>query len=176
MKKRYFTWAMLTAFLILFAVVSSAGELLKTEPAMRSEISDLPGTYTMILYGARNSQDVESVVILDKEGDAYTIVPNARDFEYKKKEHVDGAYALEHGEEFINWHPSYSYTSIRKIFVNGSVVGYEMRPFYDPLRFGQSDVMWISYTLSGQTITVTVMLKPEVERIIEGDGNDDRWH
>lgn len=166
----------MTAFLFGFVGLAWGGEVLKTEPAMRSEISELPGTYTMILYGARHSQDVESVTILDKEGDEYTIVPNSREFEYKKKENVDGAYALEHGEGFINWHPSYSYTSIRKIILNGKVVGYEMRPIYTPWRFGESDVMWISYSVSGQTISVTIQLKPSVERVLEGDGAHDKWH
>jgi hypothetical protein len=47
--------------------------------------NDIKGVFTLILYGARDINDIETVAILDLEGDQYTLEPYAPAFDYKVK-------------------------------------------------------------------------------------------
>lgn len=157
-------------FLVLVGMLSSAcavGGVLRTHKAQSSEIA---GSYTLILYGSRHASDIESVAILDREGDQYTVEPFAPAFDYKIKKEISGPEAIKQAEEFVKWHPSVLDTWLQKIIgPDGSVIGYELRPLYRSFDYGTSDVLDISYRASEGTVKVYIKLKPEVERMQQGD-------
>ena len=137
------------------------GKLLKTVPA---EIADIAGTFTLILYGAEHSNDIETVAILDKEGDRYTFEPFAPEFKYIVKRGLPAKEAFEEASEFISWHNSFHRSQLRGIIdENGKLMGYELRPLYFPLAFGTGDIMDIDYRMRADKIAVIIRLKPFVQ-------------
>lgn len=137
------------------------GKLLKTVPA---EIADIAGTFTLILYGAEHSNDIETVAILDKEGDRYTFEPLAPKFKYIVKRGLTAKEALEKADEFISWHNSFHRSQLSGIIdENGKIMGYELRPLYFPLAFGTGDIMDIDYRMRADKIAVIIRLKPFVQ-------------
>lgn len=137
------------------------GKLLKTVPA---EIADIAGTFTLILYGAEHSNDIETVAILDKEGDRYTFEPLAPKFKYIVKRGLTAKEALEKAGDFISWHNSFHRSQISGIIdENGKMMGYELRPLYFPLAFGTDDIMDIDYRMRADKIAVIIRLKPFVQ-------------
>lgn len=74
---------------------------LRTEEA---KVSDIKGVFTVILYGARDINDIETVAILDFEGDQYTLEPYAPSFDYKVTKGLSEKAALEEAHKFISYH------------------------------------------------------------------------
>lgn len=137
--------------------------LLETVPAGVSNITD---TFTLILYGGQNSNDIETVAILDKEGDRYSFEPFAPRFKYIVKRGVPANEALEEAGKYISWHNSYHRSQLRGIIdEKGSILGYELRPIYLPLAFGIDDIMDIDYRMRGNRIVVIVRLKPVIQAV-----------
>lgn len=134
--------------------------------------SEVEGTYTLILFGARFADDIQTIAFLDREGDRYTFEIVAPDFDYKVLPSVPARKALERAREFVSWHPDYLRTVLGKILDDkGAVIGFEVRPFYRMTRFPSSDVMDIMYFQRGDTIKVHVKLKPRVERQLSSGGD-----
>ncbi|GAB4421937.1 MAG: hypothetical protein OHK0032_17600 [Thermodesulfovibrionales bacterium] len=146
---------------------------LKTEAA---NAADVTGTFTLILYGSRHSNDIETVAILDTEGDLYTFEPYAPEFDYRVKNGIPAKEAMVEAERFVSWHSSFYRSQLSSVMDDkGNTIGYELRPLYDPLTFGVSDVMDVDYTLRDNRVRVFIRLKPEVERQLrDGDGLKDR--
>ena len=137
------------------------GKLLKTVSA---EIADIAGMFTLILYGGQHSNDVETMAILDREGDRYTFEPFAPKFKYIVKGGLPAKEALEEAGEFISWHNSFHRSQLRGIIdENGKILGYELRPLYFPLAFGIDDIMDIDYRMRADKIAVIVRLKPLIQ-------------
>lgn len=137
------------------------GKLLKTVPA---EIANVTDKFTLILYGAEHSNDVETVAILDKEGDRYTFEPFAPKFKYAVKRGLPAKEALEEAGKFISWHNSFHQSQLRGIIdENGNVLGYELRPLYLPFTFGIDDIMDIDYRMRADKIAVIIRLKPFIQ-------------
>jgi hypothetical protein len=136
-----------------------------------------PGeTYTLILYGGRHSNDLETIAFLDREGDGYTFEVYAPDFDYRIERGLSSADALRKAKEFVGWHNAFSYSQTVEIKdKSGVVIGYEIRPMYMPFVFGVSDVMDVYYTFNGNSVIIKVRLKPQIERMLLYDGfNSDR--
>ena len=137
------------------------GKLLKTVPA---EIAYITDTFTLIFYGAGLSNDVETVAILDKEGDQYTFEPFAPKFKYIVKRGLPAREALEEAGKFISWHNSFHRSQLRGIIdEDGKILGYELRPLYLPLAFGTDDIIDIDYRMKADKIAVTIRLKPFIQ-------------
>ena len=131
---------------------------------MPAKISDITGTFTLILYGGGHSNDVETMAILDKEGDRYTFEPFAPKFKYIVKRGLPAKEALEEASEFISWHNSFHHSQLSGIIdENGKMLGYELRPLYLPLKFGVDDIMDIDYRMRADKIAVIIRLKPFVQ-------------
>jgi len=144
----------------------AGGKNLKSETAKNS---DIQGNYTLILYGGGHSNDIGTVAILDKEGDQYTIVPFAPEFNYKVKKGMSAKEALDKAEEFVGWHNAFYMSSLRRIIGDrGDTIGYELRPLYLPFVFGVSDVLDISYRSKNGNVMVIIRLDPSVERMLQG--------
>lgn len=144
---------------------------LKTELANNNEVS---GTFTLILYGRRHGNDIETVAFLDLEGDPYTFDPYTPEYNYKKTTGVSAADALKKAEEFVGWHSSFWRFQLSRILdPKGAVIGYELRPIYNPTEFGVSDVMNIHYWLKAKTISITIELIPMVKKKFQHLGGGD---
>jgi hypothetical protein len=53
---------------------------------------------------------------------------------------------------------------------DGDVVGYEIRPLYEPFRYGVDDVLYTNYKFEGEKVVLTVRLVPSVEIMLRDDG------
>ena len=127
----------------------------------------IEGTYTLILYGGRYSSDIENVSILDKEGDQYTFMVYAPEFDYKVKKHVPAKEALADAEAFVRFHSAFWKAQLREIVdTAGTHIGYEVRPLYYPMDFGYPDVLEVDYVLKkDNNVTVMVSLRRELRRL-----------
>lgn len=129
----------------------------------------IEGTFTLVLYGANHAYDLETIALLDKEGDAYQFEPYAPEFTYRIKKHLSSKEALAEAEKFVGWHHSFRNIMIRKITdEKGSLLGYEVRPLYYPLDFGFSDILDVNYFKSGNKIIARIKLIEPVEKILSG--------
>lgn len=164
MKKiiRNFTICIIALFLLISLASCAVSRGLITEEIRADRIS---GTFTLILYGARFSGDVENVAILDIEGDKYAFEVLAPDFDYRIRSHVPADEAIKSAEAFIASHGSFKYPQISQIKdLGGNLIGYEFRPLYSSSEFGFFDVLDIDYWLEGNNVKVRIGLVPEVKR------------
>ncbi len=156
---------------ILFLVYPAF--LYSDDGRIRTEIVkdiDIGKTYLLILYGARHGNDLESAVIFDIEGDDYTFEPYAPHFDYKIERGLDYSRAIHRAQKFVSWHPLYQRSELKRITLSGTDIGYELRPLYDPLSFGLSDVLDIDYRLRDHKVIVRIRLLPQIERmLLDGD-------
>jgi len=140
----------------------SRGKSLRTVPAQSNAIT---GMYTLILYGGKHSNDLETVVILGKEDGRYTFEPFAPEFKYTIKKGVPAKEAIAEAEKFVSWHNSFHRSEIRGIIDDkGNTLGYEIRPLYLPITFGAEDVADVNYKMEADKIIVHVRLNPSIEK------------
>jgi hypothetical protein len=159
--------------LVVFGVFPAEGKSLTT---VEATAIDVPGTFTLILYGGRHFRDVEALAILDLEGDQYTIEPYAPEFDYRIIRGLSAKDALERAEAFLGSHYAFRRAALSKILDDsGKTIGYEVRPFYSPLSFGLTDVLDVDYALrTDGKVRAYIHLKPQVERqLFGGSGNQD---
>jgi hypothetical protein len=144
---------------------------LKTEEASPSEIK---GTFTLILYGGRYSDDLETIAILDLEEDQYNFEPYAPDFDYTVKKGVTAEKALAAAQKFVSFHASFWRTQLSKILdEKGNIIGFEVRPLYRPFIYGVSDVLEVNYwPKRAGRVKVNIKLIPTVERLKLPGGGD----
>src|SRR5271157_6235676 len=156
---------MFSVFILAIAVVSSgcaSYQEIRTEDASEKEVA---GTYSLILYGGRHGNDLETVAILNKEDAPYEIVPYAPEFDYLIEKHVPAKEALAKAYKFVSFNPYYSRTQLTRIIdSSGSLLGYEIRPLYQPLAYGYYDVLYIDYWRKDGKVFVKMKLIYEVER------------
>ena len=163
--KRYICLFFISA-IIFFSVnhVFALSEHLRTEEVKED---DVKGVFTLILYGARDINDIETLAILDLEGDQYTLEPYAPDFDYKVKKGLSEKTALKEAYEFISYHNSFLRPQVSKIVDSkGNTIGYEVRPLYIPFVFGRSDVLDVDYLLKGNKVEVRIKIIPAIERAL----------
>ena len=172
MRKIIYTTLIVFALLVtVFAGTPSIGKSLLTEGARVSEVT---GNFTLILYGGRYSRDIETIAFLIPEGSKYTFELYAPDFDYRVVKGLEAKAAFDKAEQFVRIHNAFLRSELNSILdVDGKVIGFELRPLYDPLEFGIEDVLDTSYALSNGRVRIYVTLKPEVERRIFGTGNAD---
>ncbi|UCD34697.1 MAG: hypothetical protein JSU90_10455, partial [Nitrospiraceae bacterium] len=125
------------------------------------------------LYGKRHGQDLETVAVLDFEGDDVMFEPYAREYDYRTVEHLDEKDALEKALTFISWYPSFLSGRVSALRdAEGRALGYEVRPIYMRVStFGYSDVLNVHYVLRDGKVIFYVRLRKEVERAIQGNGD-----
>lgn len=144
-----------------------------TESARPEEIT---GTYTLILYGNSYLNDIETVAILDKEGDRYTIEPYAPDFDYRVVKGVPAKRALEQAYRFLKSGNSayYSAQLSRIVDEKGAVIGYELRPLYEPFVYGLADVLDTNYWIKDNKVFARIKIKPFIERELFSTGGREK--
>lgn len=150
---------------VLFDPLQVNAENLTVEPISEKEIKS--GTYTLILYGSRHSNDVETIAYLDPVDDDYEMEIYAPDFDYRKEASKGLEDALKIAKNFVSWHSSFMNFRLSKIVTKqGVTVGYEIKPLYKPFEFGRTDVFDNSYWLRGSKAFISVNLLPIVERFL----------
>lgn len=154
----------------LFFVSCTSAIRLNTQGAQDSEVA---GSYRVILYGCNFNNDLETIAFLDKEDDQYTFEPYAPDFKYKVKKGVAAKEALAKAKAFVNCNTSFLRAETYKIIgSSGEILGYEVRPLYDPLTYGAADVLLPSYSLKGDKVVIKIRLNHSVDMMLEGGGGD----
>ncbi len=172
MEKRHgyiYVFAALIFSLGLLYEIPAEGKSLTTEEVTSMDTS---GTFSLILYGGRFYRDVESLALLDLEGDGYTLDPYVPDFDYRVETGLSAKEALDRAERFLSAQYAFRRTILSKILDgNGKTIGYELRPLYDPLTFGITDVLDVDYVLQKDgKVRVYIRLAPSVESQIYGGG------
>jgi hypothetical protein len=133
---------------------------LKTEFARAGEVR---GTFTLILYSGSHSGSIETIAFLDKEDDLYTLEPFAPEFAYRIVKGVPAREALERAEGFIQMNSSFMGSRLSKIMDDRDcIIGFELRPLYQPITYGISDVLDVHYKMKDRKVIVSVSLKPSV--------------
>jgi hypothetical protein len=155
---------------VLLLISCAGGRYLRVEPF--TDANEMRGSYTAIFYGGTSSVDLETVVVLDLEGDGYEFVPRAPEFEYRVEEGLSREEALPRAERFLSWYPDFMRVRMSRVLApDGTVIGYELRPLFRPFAYGWADILDVLYLLKeDRTVSVYVRLKPEVERSIRDDG------
>jgi hypothetical protein len=146
----------------------ATGNYLRTEESSSIEMKK---TYSLILYGGRFSDDMETLAILDKEGDKYEFIVYASQDDYRIKRKVPAKKALEEAEHFVRFHHSFRrYLLSRILDQSGDTIGYEVKPLYFPLDMGYSDLIDTYYRIEGKTVIVKIRLSSVAEdRLYERD-------
>ena len=164
---RIFQLLAICAVLMILASCAT-GNYLRTEESSSIEMKK---TYSLILYGGRFSDDMETLAILDKEGDNYEFIVYAAEHDYRIKKKVPGKKALEEAQKFVRFHHSFRRSILSRILDrDGATIGYEVKPLYHVLDIGYSDVIDVHYRIEGKTVITRIRLIPEAEdRLFERD-------
>jgi hypothetical protein len=163
--KRYICLFFISA--IIFFRVNHAFALSETLRTEEVKEGDVKGVFTLILYGARDINDIETLALLDIEGDKYTLEPYAPTFDYKVKKGLSEKAALNEAYKFIGYHNAFLRPQLSKIIDDkGNTIGYEVMPLYMPFVFGRSDVLEVDYSLKGDKVKVTIRIIPSIERAL----------
>jgi hypothetical protein len=162
---------------ISFVLVNDSDAL---EKPLRTEwvnASDVTGTFTLILYGGNYFNDVHTIAFLDSEGDQYTFEPYAPEFEYRLVKGLSAKEALDKAQNFVSTIDNcFLRSQLSRVFdQNGKTIGYEVRPFYNPICYGLTDVLDVSYWNKNGKIVIRIRLYPAVEKqLLGGDGSSGR--
>jgi hypothetical protein len=79
--------------------------------------------------------------------------------------------ALAAAKEFVSCNTAFRRAQLSGIIApNGEILGYEVRPLYDPFTFGFSDVLYTYYWMNGDKVVITIKLDPSIERMLQGGG------
>ena len=150
------------------------------ETPLRTEwvnASDVTGTFTVIFYGGNYFNDLHTIAFLDSEGDQYTFEPYAPEFEYRVLKGLSAKEALDKVEQFVSTMGNcFLRSQLSKVIdKKGKTIGYELRPYYNPICYGLSDVLDVSYWEKGGKVVIRIKLYPTVEKQFEsGDGSKGR--
>jgi hypothetical protein len=175
MMNRSFTGMTFAFFLVLALQACAAGGELKTGPASPS---DLSGTYTLLLYGCHYGDDIKDLAVLVDGKSRYPVEIYDLPTSYTTKKDVPGAQALKEADAFVRCsRRNVTGTQLRRIYDDaGGTVGFEVRPLYFPLEFGQQDVLQVNYTLGDGRVRAYIRLDPDVQRSLDSSGSDDHHH
>lgn len=155
-------------FLLLTLSCATSGNFLKTHPV--GEGGMVTGSYTAILYSTSEHNFLQTIAFLDLEGDGHEIVPHGAQSNYSVVKRLSPEGAEQRAREFVASHaPSHNSLELRAIKgVEGTTIGYELRPWYLPITYGESDVLDIAYAQQPDgKVTVYVGLKMSIERRLE---------
>ncbi len=154
-------------FLITLPLLNCNAQFFKSGVTLEPlKDKNVQGTFTLILYGANHANDIATLALLDYEGDGYEFEPFAPEFSYRTKKHFPAAGAFSEAEKFVSWHNSFHSINLSKILDDkGNVMGYEIRPLYDPIAFGVFNVMDVYYKIRGNKVIVKIRLIDSLDRI-----------
>jgi hypothetical protein len=162
-----FTVVLFITALSLAAGACALGNRLTMKSA---EDSVVTGSFRLILYGCSHYDDVETIAILDKEGDPYVFEPFAPDFSYLVKKGVPAKESLQEAEKFVDCHNAFRRAQLsRLVDEKGETLGFEVRSLYMPFVSGVGDVLRTDYRIKGDRVIVRIRLSGAVADML-GDG------
>lgn len=95
-------------YIFIFLAISVAACAMMSRPALDREViideTQIAGDFSLILYGGTHGEDVETIAVLDLEGDEYTFEPFAPEFDFTIKEHLNSEDALREAFSFVSFH------------------------------------------------------------------------
>ena len=161
-KIAFFVLVLLECLALSLLVSCVAKNMIGSHRVARQELQ--PATYTVIRYRNLAVDYLTTVAFLDREDDSYTLVPRAPDFSYTVNKGLQAEDALRLAENFVRSQPSYNRTEIKAIMGPAeNLLGYEVRPLYQPFVYGDDDVLDISYFLRPENkIEVWIRLKARI--------------
>ncbi|NWF52637.1 MAG: hypothetical protein HXY47_06090 [Nitrospirae bacterium] len=163
MKKSMYLLIIMISIVFLFEAKGVSAKFLRTKEAIENEAK---GTFSLILYGGRHINDLETVAFLDVGGDYYEFEPYAPEFDYRIKKDISAKDALEEAKKFVSFHNAYWRSQFSKIIdENGNVIGYEIRPLYRPFVYGRDDLIEIYYRTKGKKVIIEIRLTPDFFKI-----------
>ncbi len=136
--------------------------------------AELKGTYTLLLYGCRHSEDIKNLAILVDEEKKFPVEIYDLPTSYYVKKGIPGPQALKEADAFLGCTVRrMSGTRLQRISDEAGTIGYELRPLYSWLEFGIEDVLRTTYfRQTNGSVRVSVGLDPEVEEMLESSGSD----
>jgi hypothetical protein len=140
-----------------------------------AETDQIRGMFRVILYGTASYDWLESVALLDREGDGYILEPYAPEFDYQVLKNVRDEDAIGEAVHFIGAHQDYYTYALTKILAeDGTTIGYEIKPIYYPFVYGFTEVLDVDYfLLENGTVKVTIDLIPSIKELfLGGDGSE----
>jgi hypothetical protein len=141
-------------------------------PSSPMDETAIAGRYNLILYAERSLGDLETIALLDVEGDGYEFVPYSPKFEYEVINGVSAEEAVREAKHWVSAHHAFHSLLVSEVAgPSGAAIGYEFRPLYMPIVFGMADVLDITYRLKEDgKVRVRVDLKREIEDALLRDG------
>ncbi len=116
--------------------------------------------FTLIYYVGISKKDKRRAVILDLDDDGIEFIPTVRDFEYEILQNVSMEEAIYETEIFFGHEGLITNYYFKKVIgLDGSVIGYEIRPTYFKQFYGQPDPLDIKYSFNRQRVRVSIGLK-----------------
>ncbi len=164
----YSVMSFFAAALLLFGFASIAAA--KGVSTALANPSELQGTYSVITYGCTAADDPATVAILQKEDTPYTFNFVAPVSQYNIISGLRADDALRQAEDFVQCGPSARQTELTKIYgPEGTVIGYEVKPVFTPLRYGSEGVD-THYKVEGNKVLAYVTTDPLLQQDWMGTG------
>jgi hypothetical protein len=139
--------------LLVAALSCAPGQYLRTEINTSGDIS---GNFTLILYGGAGPK---KVAVFDIEGDYYAFEMYGSKHNYVVEKGMPAEMALKEAVRFIHGQRN----RMSKIIDDkGNIIGYELRPFYNTLRYGSQDILDVAYRVTDNKVLVTVEIKDSI--------------
>ncbi len=142
---------LILTIMIMSGVISCvSGQYLRTEI-----VKDLQpnSPVRLIMY---SESDPINIAIFDIACDDYTFDIQGSAFNYSVSDEITAEEALNEANSFLYS----SRTRLRNIYgVDGIVIGYEIRPVYNIVRYGVSDVLAVDYIVLDGKVRVYIDLK-----------------
>lgn len=156
--------------LTLLLTACMTGTRLNTSSADPATIS---GTYTLLLHGCKYGDEIDNVAILADEQGRYPVEIYAVPGSYTVKKGIPAKEALAQAMSFVacSTHSVWKTQVERIVGDNNGTVGYEVRPLYFPLEFGNTDPIQISYFLRTEGVRVYIRIDDTVERELDSSGD-----
>lgn len=157
--------------LVLLLAGCMTGTRLNTLSANPAAVS---GTYTLLLHGCKYGEEIDNVAILVDEQEAYPVSIYDLPASYTVKKGVPAKEAFAAATTFVacSTHSVWKTRVSRIIDDGGRTIGYEVRPLYFPLEFGNPDPLTVTYFRHKDGVRVYIRIDSTVERMLEGGGNE----
>ncbi|HXX58538.1 MAG TPA: hypothetical protein VEI96_11100 [Thermodesulfovibrionales bacterium] len=164
---RFLTASALAA-MIFVACGCAGGKALRTQPIQ--DDGEIAGLFTLTLYSDMQYASLRTLAFLGLEGSGYSLSPYVPSFDLNVLNNVPGQEALREALAFISSkNPNYENPAISRILdPTGKVIGYEVRPLYNPVAYGLSNVLSTGYfLLPSGTVRIIINLNEEVKNQFE---------
>ncbi len=131
------------------------------------------GTYTVIKYGANNSEDYATFAILVPDRGKYAFDIYRPDFEYRTFRGVPAKTAMQTAFDFVNRHSEFLRPGSRAILApDGSIAGYEISTLYRRGFLGSEELFHVTYLLRDDNkIEVRIRLDDVVLKHLQADND-----